>query len=108
MKRTVRNSLLALLVGVAAANGAVVNGAAAQDVQGRNWAGACTGCHGTEGRSVGAIPAIAGIEKAKFVRLMTSFRDGKELATIMHQLAKGLTDQQIDAIGDYFASRKPR
>ena len=51
MKRTVRNSLLALLVGVAAAKGAVVNGAAAQDVQGRNWAGACTGCHGTEGRS---------------------------------------------------------
>lgn len=81
----------------------------AQDsMQGRNWSGACTGCHGTEGRSTGAIPAIAGIEKSKFVELMTAFRDGSQPATIMHQHAKGLSDEQIDALGDYFASRQPK
>jgi len=79
--------------------------AVAQDVQGRNWAGACTGCHGTEGRSSGAIPSIAGIEKTKFVRLMREFRDGTQTATVMHQHARGFNDAQIDKLGDYFASR---
>jgi len=78
-----------------------------QDVQGRNWAGACTGCHGTEGRSNGAIPSIAGIEKQKFVRLMMAFRDGSKAATVMHQHARGLNDDQIDKLGDYFSSREP-
>ena len=78
----------------------------AQDVQGRNWAGACTGCHGSEGRSSGVIPSIAGMEKAKFVRLMVAFRDGTQSATLMNQIARGLNDEQIDKLGDYFASRE--
>ena len=87
----------------------VATAAFAQDnVQGRNWSGACTGCHGTEGRSVGAIPAIAGIDKEKFVELMMAFREGTQPATVMHQHAKGLSDEQIDALGDYFASREPK
>lgn len=81
--------------------------AAAQDVQSRDWSGACTGCHGTEGRSSGAIPAIAGIDKVKFVELMTAFRNGTQQTTIMHQLASGLSEEQIDALGDYFSSRSP-
>jgi len=99
-----KNSLLTLL-----ATWLIAASAYAQEsVQGRNWSGACTGCHGTEGRSLGAIPAIAGIDKAKFVELMTAFREGTQPATVMHQHAKGLSDEQIDALGDYFASRKPR
>ena len=85
-----------------------IDAACAQDVQGRNWAGACTGCHGTEGRSTGAIPPIAGMEKSTFMRLMTRFRDGALPATIMPQHAKGLSDEQIEAIAEYFASRTPR
>ncbi len=99
-----KNSLMVLLAMLVTATSAY----AQENVQGRNWSGACTGCHGTEGRSAGAIPAIAGIDKSKFVALMTAFRDGKQPATIMHQHAKGLTDQQIDALGDYFASRQPQ
>ena len=103
MNETVSKLLLSLLVSLITASGVF-----AQDVQGRNWAGACTGCHGTEGRSSGSIPPLAGIEKSKFVRLMTAFRDGEQPATIMQQLAKGLDDYQIDVLGDYFASRAPR
>ena len=97
-----KNSLLTLLATWLIAASAY----AQENMQGRNWSGACTGCHGTEGRSVGAIPAIAGIDKAKFVELMTAFRDGTQPATVMHQHARGLSDEQIDALGDYFASRK--
>ncbi|MGD2140418.1 MAG: cytochrome C [Burkholderiales bacterium] len=95
---------LSLLAGLAAAM-TFLTPAAAQDVNGRDWSGACTGCHGTEGRSTGAIPAIAGIDKVRFVELMTAFRNGTQQTTIMHQLASGLSEEQIDAIGDYFASR---
>ena len=80
---------------------------AQDDLRGRNWSIACTGCHGTEGRSVGDIPAIAGMEKARFVELMTSYREGSKQATVMHQHARGLSDEHIDALGDYFATRKP-
>jgi len=100
---SVRIALLAILV-----NWATLTAAAAQNVQGRDWSGACTGCHGTEGRSAGAIPAIAGIDKAKFVELMTAFRNGSRQTTIMQQLASGLSEEQIDALGDYFASRSPQ
>jgi sulfide dehydrogenase cytochrome subunit len=79
--------------------------ATAEDFRGRNWAGACTGCHATEGRSEGAIPPLAGIDKARFVRLMRAYRAGEQPATIMHQHAKGLNDEEIDVLGDYFSSR---
>lgn len=102
--RSDRGSLLAALALCVTA----ATGFAQEKVQGRNWSGACTGCHGTEGRSVGAIPALAGIDKAKFVELMTAFQEGTQPATVMHQHAKGLSDEQIDALGDYFASRRPR
>ena len=52
MTALVRIALLAILV-----NSAALMPAAAQSIQSRNWSGACTGCHGTEGRSAGAIPA---------------------------------------------------
>jgi cytochrome c553 len=82
--------------------------ACADTALGRDWAGACSGCHGTEGRSEGAIPPLAGMHKDNFVQLMKAFRDGTLPATVMHQHARGLTDEQIGAIGDYFASRSPR
>jgi cytochrome subunit of sulfide dehydrogenase len=70
-------------------------------------AGNCTNCHGTHGRSAGAIPSLAGLPKAHVVDRMREFRDGKRPATIMHQLAKGYTDEQIDALAEYFARQKP-
>ena len=101
MKATLCIYLL-LLCGVAVAD------VRAGDTTGRDWAIACTGCHGTDGRSEGAIPPIANMPKDKFVMLMKAFRDGSRPATVMHQHARGLSDQQIIAIGDYFGSRSPR
>jgi cytochrome c553 len=36
---------------------------------------------------------------------MRAFRDGSRPATVMHQIAKGYSDQQIELIADYFARR---
>lgn len=79
----------------------------AQDVQGRNLAAPCAICHGTEGRAVtrDVIP-LAGLPKDHIAAQMKAFRDGSRPATVMHQIAKGYTDQQIDSLAAWFAAQK--
>lgn len=72
----------------------------------RGMAATCTHCHGTDGRSVGTVPGLAGGDKANMVQQMKDFKTGKRPGTIMHQLAKGYTDEQIEQIAAYFAAQK--
>ena len=80
---------------------------AAQDTQARNLAAACAICHGTDGRAVtkDVIP-LAGLPRDHIATQMRAFRDGKRPATVMHQIAKGYTDPQIDALAAWFAAQK--
>jgi cytochrome subunit of sulfide dehydrogenase len=73
----------------------------------RYLASNCANCHGTSGTAQGAMPSLAGQQKTYMVEQMRAFRDGKRPATIMHQLAKGYTDQQIELIADHFSRQKP-
>ncbi len=68
----------------------------------------CANCHGTFGVAKGAMPSLAGQSKERIAESMRAFRDGKRPATVMHQLAKGYTDEQIDAIAAFFAAQKAR
>jgi cytochrome c553 len=73
----------------------------------RNLASACFTCHGTDGRSVGGIPpSLAGRDRSHLLQAMKDFKAGKRPATIMHQQAKGYTDQELEAIAGYFAGVK--
>ena len=67
----------------------------------------CANCHGTLGNAQGAMPSLAGQQKSYMIEQMRAFRDGKRPATIMHQLAKGYTDQQIELIAEFFSRQKP-
>lgn len=71
----------------------------------RNLAASCANCHGTNGKSVAEVPSLAGAAANVTVQKMKDYRDGKLPATIMHQLAKGYTDEQIALIADYFAKQ---
>ena len=73
---------------------------------GRYVAANCADCHGTNGIAKGAMPSLAGQKREYIVEQMRAFRDGKRPATVMHQLSKGYTDAQIDAVADHFA-RQP-
>jgi cytochrome c553 len=83
--------------------------ALAQDADtGRNLAATCAICHGTNGSNSGALPNLAGQPRDALARQMRDFREGKRAATIMHQIAKGYTEQQVDAMAAYFATQKPK
>jgi cytochrome c553 len=75
---------------------------------GRNLAAACANCHGTNGVSQQGMPNLAGQQRAYLVRQMQDFRAGRRPATIMHQIAKGYSDEQIDALAAYFSAQKSR
>jgi cytochrome c553 len=54
------------------------------------------------------MASLAGMPKDAMIRSMQDFKSGKRPATIMHQLSKGYTDQQIELIAGYFAAQKPQ
>ena len=81
----------------------------AQDkaTQARSLAATCFTCHGNEGRSVGGVPpGLAGQDRDHLSQSLKDFKAGKRSATIMHQHAKGYTDEQIELIADYFSKVK--
>jgi len=64
----------------------------------------CAACHGTDGKSPGAIPSIYG-KSAKFlVQALHDFQDGKRPATVMGRHASGYSDEEIRHIANYFSS----
>jgi cytochrome c553 len=71
-------------------------------------AATCANCHGTRGFAVdgSVVPGLAGQPAAYLVEQVKAFRSGAKPATVMHQLSKGYTDAQIDAIAAYYAGQK--
>lgn len=82
---------------------------AAQDAQlGRNLAATCANCHGTNGQARGDIKPLAGLSAEKILTQLADFRSGAQPATIMHQISKGYTDEQLKLIAAYFAAQPAR
>jgi cytochrome c553 len=44
----------------------------------------------------------------KIIAMLAYYKSGALPATIMHQIAKGYTDEQIKLIAGYFAAQKPK
>lgn len=66
----------------------------------------CFNCHGTDGKTGGAIPSLAGRDKPFLEEALKGYKNGTRPATIMHQLTKGYTDEEITILADYFAKQK--
>ena len=76
----------------------------AQVSQVRAWAAACANCHGTMGVAEPGMESLAGKDKAELAQKMLDFKAGRKPATIMHQLSKGYTDEQIQELAAYFSA----
>jgi cytochrome c553 len=82
--------------------------AMAQDAHlARNLAATCANCHGTNGAARGDMKVLAGVSADKLIAMMNDYRSGDQPATIMHQISKGYTDEQIKLIAGYFAAQQP-
>jgi cytochrome c553 len=99
----VRHALLALATSVSGPLAAQSTGTdAARDI-----AASCAACHGTGGVSAGTVASLAGQPKDDLVAKMQEFKTGKRSGTLMPQLAKGYTDEQIELVAGWFAAQRP-
>jgi cytochrome subunit of sulfide dehydrogenase len=103
---TSKASVLAVAVLIAAIAPALAQDSAA--LRTKALAATCANCHGTDGRAVdgAAVPGLAGMPASYLVDQLKTFKAGTRPATVMHQLAKGFSDAQIDQLAAYFAAQK--
>lgn len=87
--------VLLLLFSVPAAQGVEIT-------EGAMLSNSCAGCHGTDGRSPGAIPSINGKSAQFIATALKEFRDGARPSTVMGRHAKGYSDAEIKKIAEYF------
>lgn len=67
----------------------------------------CAGCHGTNGGSAGpSMPSLANQSKEAIVDAMKKFKSGERPATVMGRLAKGYSDDDFIAMGEFFSKQK--
>lgn len=71
-------------------------------------AGACTTCHGAEGRATasGYFPRIAGKPVGYLYEQLLNFRDGRRQQLQMQHLLENLTDRYLLEFAEYFAGLK--
>jgi len=74
----------------------------------RNLAATCANCHGTNGQARGDMKPLAGQSAEKILAAVADFKSGAQPATIMHQISKGYTDEQMRLIAGYFAAQKAK
>lgn len=74
----------------------------------RNLAATCANCHGTGGHAQGDMKPLAGVSAEKILALLADFRSGNQPATIMHQIVKGYTDDQLKLIAGWYAAQAPK
>jgi len=97
MRAAVLGASLLVVFGAARAEGPLMP---------RNLAAVCANCHGTNGHARGdLIKPLAGVPAERIVAAMAGYRSGAVPATVMHQIAKGFSDDQIKAIAAYYAAQ---
>lgn len=99
MLRTISGAFLALAIALP-----IADANAQADPQAVVWASACFSCHGPDGRSEGGMPPLAGMTADAVLEAMIEFRSGERPATVMHQHARGYTEEQLRRIADALGS----
>ena len=70
-------------------------------------ASSCLGCHSVAADD-GPVPALSTFTAEQIVTAMQAFRSGAREATVMDRVAKGFSDEEIDAIAHWYARSKTK
>lgn len=68
-------------------------------------ASSCSGCHPTSNRVDTPVPLLRGHNQEEIVAAMQAFRSGEQSSTVMGRIAKGFSDDEIQAIAAWFAAQ---
>jgi cytochrome c553 len=69
-------------------------------------AAGCSGCHADNPRVETPVPPLAGRPAADISAAMVAFKAGQRPGTIMDRIAKGFSDEEIQAIAQWYAGQK--
>jgi sulfide dehydrogenase cytochrome subunit len=69
-------------------------------------ASSCGGCHAEAGRPDAAIPSLHGQSAGEIAAAMRAYRAGERPASVMDRIARGFSDQEIQAIAAWISGRR--
>jgi cytochrome subunit of sulfide dehydrogenase len=69
-------------------------------------AASCSGCHANSARIETPVPRLIGRNAAETIKAMQEFRAGQQPGTVMDRIAKGFTDEEVQAIAAWYAEQK--
>lgn len=69
-------------------------------------AATCFNCHGSGGHSLGAVPSLAGRDRAQLQAAMLAQRAGEWETTVMRRYMNGYTPEEIGRLAEYFSNLK--
>ena len=74
----------------------------------RGLAATCANCHGTDGKGVvdGGMPLINNLSSEQMLTQLKAFKSGAREGTIMPQLTKGYSDEQLETIANQLGKKQ--
>jgi cytochrome c553 len=85
---------------------ALFAGGAALAAEAPPGAAGCSGCHAANPRVDTPVPPLAGRPAADIAKEMIAYKSGERKGTIMDRIAKGFSDDEIQAIAAWYAAQK--
>jgi cytochrome c553 len=74
----------------------------------QSLAATCANCHGTDGKGVvdGGMPLINNLTSEQMLAKLKAYKSGALEGTIMPQLAKGYSDEQLNTIANQLGKKQ--
>ena len=105
-RRLPKTVLAAFGLGVCLSAGPVLaDGHQSSGAKGSTIGYTCMGCHGDGGMGSGEIPRLAGLPAAVTAGKMLAYKSDAQAGTVMNRIAKGYTDEEIQAVAAFFANQ---